>query len=514
VVSKCFANQVRLWVLWPAMATAALGASAAEVAPPQVRALGRQLRIDLMLDAPLESNTVYQVRRAQRADGPFVLMPYHTIVPVFTDFVGEPNKTFYYQVRSGREDNRRFVPTSAWSNVVSAATQSRDRQSLLAEVQEASVRYFTLASHPRSGMALEWLSPRKWPSQDRSGRRPGATGGTGMGLSNMVVAVERGFLDRGEACRKLLRTLRFLDSTAERFHGAYAHWIDNESGKPIPFSRYDDGGDLVETALLAQGLILVREYFDGESPQEVEIRRLSDHIWRSIEWDWYRRDGAATLYWHWSPRFGWKMNLPITGFCEAEIVYILAIASPTHPVPANCFFRGWRGRWFGSQRNHYGVDLQLGRGLGGCTFWYYYSYIGLDPARITYQGRTMRRHFEDLCTVQIRYMRAHAGRFKGYDRMWGLTASPGPNGYRAHKPGKEDDGTITPAASLSAFVYAPTQDWFCPTYLAIDAGTVAPMLENYRNGLLWRLFMNAPEIKQALRKLEAQQPGTVAAAGR
>jgi len=113
------------------------------------------------------------------------------------------------------------------------------------------------------------------------------------------------------------------------------------------------------------------------------------------------------------------MNLPITGFCEAEIVYILAMASPTHPVPASCFFRGWRGRWFGSQRTHYGVDLQLGRGLGGCTFWYYYSYIGLDPARITYQGRTMRRHFEDLCTVQIRYMRAQADRFKGYDRMWG-----------------------------------------------------------------------------------------------
>ena len=517
-----------------------LGLRAAEApAPIGVEALGRQLRVDLRWEGPTYGWEIYQVRRADRADGEFELLPYHSRLPVFTDFVGEGNKTCFYQVRTARTRRQHIREISPWSPVVSATTKVRSSQNLLAEVQEAAVRYFTVASHPESGLANEWYNPRLWPSQDWSRGQYGACGATGMGLANFVVAAERGYISREEAATHTLRALRFLDQRAERFHGAYPHWIHNHTGKAIPFSRYDDGGDLAETALLIQGVIIAREYFAADSANEREIRVRANRIWQGVDWNWYRRDGGPLLYWHWSPKHAWEINMPIHGFCEVEIAYLLGIASPTHPIPVSCYFEGWRGRHFSHDRRVYEIDLQLGRGLGGCTFWYYYSHLGLDPGRIHFRGRPMTDHFRDLCAVQVAYMRSRAHEFTGYDRMWGLTASPGPDGYRAFKPGKLDDGTIGPTASLSAYLYAPrasqqtletmyyehgktiwrelgfvesfnpTRDWAYDTYLGIDAGTVAPMIENYRSGLLWKLFMNAPEIKQALQSLEAAQPGTV-----
>jgi hypothetical protein len=509
-----------------------LAVAADPPAPKVLRALGRQLRIDLVWEGPTYTKHIYQVRRAERANGDFQLMPYHSRLPVFTDFIGSPGQTYFYQVRSSIEGARKTIRASSpWSPTVSATSKAHDSKALIHEVQEASLRYFTLASHPISGLANEWFDTRIWPSEDWSRGKFGASGGTGMGLANLVVAGERKFIDRAKASELTLRALRFLDSKAERFHGAFSHWIDNRDGKAIPFSTYDDGGDLAETALLLQGVLIAREYFGADSPVESEIRATANRIWHGVDWNWYRKDGGGHLYWHWSPEHGWKMDMPITGFCELEIAYVLGVASPTHAIPVSCYFEGWRGRFFGSDRQEYGIDLQLGRRLGGCTFWYYYSHLGLDPHRIHYRGRSMFDHFRDLCGVQIAYMRSRAKEFKGYDRLWGLTASPGPDGYRGHKPGRLDNGTIGPTASLSAYLYAPeasqqsldtlytqhghelwhelgfgeafnpTREWIDNTYLGIDAGTVAPMLENYRSGLLWRLFMNAPEIQAALKKL-------------
>ena len=225
--------------------------------------------------------------------------------------------------------------------------------------------------------------------------------------------------------------------------------------------------------------------------------------------------------------------MPVKGFNESEILYILGMASPTNAIPVSSYFEGWRSDYFGHERNHFGTRLELGRGLGGCTFWYYYSYLGLNPREMIYKGRSYRDHFRDLCTVQINSMRSQAKHYRGYDQLWGLTAAPGPDGYSGFKPGKLDNGTIVPAASLSAYLYAPeasrqsletmyyqhgdkiwqefgflesfnlTRDWQHSGYLGIDAGPVAPMLENYRTGLLWKLFMNAPEIRTAMKKLKS-----------
>lgn len=137
--------------------------------------------------------------------------------------------------------------------------------------------------------------------------------------------------------------LRFLAFEAGRFHGAFPHWLNGRTGKAIPFSPDDDGADLVESAYLAQGLLAVREYFTGTDPLEKEIRRLADGLWREIEWDFFVKgqEDDTYLMWHWSPRVGWKMNHPVRGFNECQITYLLALASPTHAVPAKCYWQGW-----------------------------------------------------------------------------------------------------------------------------------------------------------------------------
>jgi hypothetical protein len=502
----------------------------AQAPPTGLTADGRQLRIDILWEGERHDHAVYEIQRGPSADGPWELLPEHAIFPIYSDFIGQPERRFFYRVRRAHHRRGRLTPQSDWSAPVSGTSQHRDRVGLINEVQEASVRFVTIGSHPRSGLTHEWIKTRG--HQGWGHWKVGVASATGMGLANFVVASERGYIARAESANKVLKALRFLDQQAERFHGAFSHWINNDTGEAMRFSEFDDGADIVETALLVQGLIIVREYFSADSATEREIRETANRIWRGVDWTWFRPEGADTLLWHWSPKFEWKMNMPVHGFCEAEILYLLGIASPTHPIPLDCYFEGWRGPHFSSERSHFGTPLRLGKRLGGCTFWYYYSHIGIDPKRVHFKGRSLMDHFRDLCTVQVNYMRSQATRYRGYDRIWGLSAAPGPDGYAGYKPGPLDDGTIVPAASISAYLYAPqasqqsletmyydhgktlwqefgfiqsfnlTRDWSYPTYLGIDAGTVAPMLENYRSGLLWRMFMNAPEIREAMKTLE------------
>ncbi len=514
-----------------ALALGALLPQLALAGPGPIEARGRQLRIDVLWQGQGHMGDVHQVRHSQKAEGPYEIHGETLLFPIYSHYIGEAGATRYYQIRSGRIERGTFHPSSEWSGLVHATTLEKNPAGLIDEMQEAAVRLATIGNHPISGLTGEWIRTRGQPKPGAS--RVGATGATGMGLANLVVAAERSYLPREDAAAAVLKALRFLDSKAERFHGAYSHWIHNHTGEALPFSKYDNGGDIVETALLAQGILIAREYFDATTPTETELRETANRIWHSIDWDWYRNGANDHLLWHWSPDYGWKMQLPVRGFNESEITYLLGIASPTHPIPVNCYYQGWRGKHFGSDRQHFGIDLQLGHGMGGCAFWYYYSHLGIDPREMRYRGRTYHQHYTDLCRVQVAYMRSQADRFSGYDTMWGITAAPGPDGYAGFKPGRLDNGTLVPAASLSAYTYAPTtsqqaletmyyeygdrlwsdfgfiqsfnlsRDWSFPLYLGIDGGTVAPMLENHRTGLLWRLFMNAPEIQQAIHKLQS-----------
>ena len=397
---------------------------------------------------------------------------------------------------------------------------------LLDLVQRQTFRYFWDFAHPVSGLARE-----RSTEAFGYGAEAVTTGGSGFGVMAIVIAAERQWITRDEALERLLRIAHFL-YRADSYHGVLPHFLDGASGRTIPFTRKDDGGDLVETSFLIAGLLCARQYFQGDDVREQQIRQLIDRLWREVEWRWHTRDGASVLFWHWSPNNGWSMNHEIRGWNEALITYVLAAASPTWPIDAEVYHRGWaQGLSFRNRQRFYDLSLPLGRDYGGPLFFAHYSFLGLDP-------RGLRDRYADYWQQNVNHVlinREHCVRnphgFVGYGaECWGLTASDDPDGYHSHAP-DDDRGVISPSAALASFPYAPdhsmralrhfyeqlgdrlwgeygfkdafdlTRNWYAGSYLAIDQGPIIGMIENYRSGLLWRLFMSCPEIQAGLRKL-------------
>lgn len=406
--------------------------------------------------------------------------------------------------------------------------------SLLTRVQYQTFQYFWDGAEPHSGLARERIHlDGIYPSNDQN---VVTTGGSGFGVMAILVGVERGFITREEAVERYGKILDFLE-TADRFHGAYPHWWDGETGKVKAFSKKDDGGDLVETAFLMQGLLAVRQYFRDGTEEEQEIAARIDRIWKDVEWDWYTKGGENVLYWHWSPNYAWEMNFPVGGYNECLIMYILAASSPTHSIDPAVYHEGWaRKGAIETNETYYGYDLVLDHyehsdAKVGPLFWAHYSYLGLNPKGLKDQYGEYWALNENHAKIHYAYCVENPEHFKGYgEDCWGLTSSYSMQGYAGHRPG-EDLGVISPTAALSSFpytpeesmqmlkfLYAPEQDsligkygpydafsfaagWYLPRYLAIDQGPIPVMIENYRSGLLWDLFMSAPEVQAGLKKL-------------
>lgn len=394
-------------------------------------------------------------------------------------------------------------------------------EELLTLIQRQTFKYFWDFGHPVSGLARE---------RNTSGQLV-TSGGSGFGLMAMIVAVERGFITREEALDRWETIFNFL-AEADRFHGAWSHWLNGTTGEVIPFSEFDDGGDLVETAFLVQGMITVRQYLNGSNGREKDMIDLIDELWHGVEWDWYRRGGQNVLYWHWSPEHEWRINLPIRGHNETQIIYTLAAASPTHSIPVEVYEEGYaRSGNMQNGNTFYGYELPLGQDRGGPLFFTHYSYLGMDPRNL--EGPYANYWEQNVNHTLIN--RAHCidnpGNFAGYsDGCWGLTASDGNNGYSAHSP-NNDRGVITPTAAISSIPFTPeeslkairhfyyylgdrlwgeygfydafnpSENWVASSFLAIDQGPIICMIENYRTGLLWDLYMSAPEVQEGLDKL-------------
>ncbi|MCH3970655.1 MAG: beta-glucosidase [Prevotella sp.] len=403
---------------------------------------------------------------------------------------------------------------------------------LLDYIQKVSLNYMWDGAEPTSGMARERIHlDGIYPDNDQD---VVTIGGSGFGIAGLLTGINRGFIDREQGLERLEKIVNYL-SHANRFHGMWPHWLYGPTGKVKPFGEKDDGGDLVESSFLMASLLCVRQYFKDGNQQEKGLAEKIDSLWRGMEFDWYRNGDQNVLYWHWSPDYGWAMNFPIQGYNECLIAYILAASSPTHSIPAICYHAGWaRSGAIRSNAAPYGYPLELKHNgaeqTGGPLFWAQYSYIGLDPRHLsdTYANywNVVRNH----ALSDYAYCVANPKHYKGYgEDCWGLTASYSINGYAAHSP-NNDLGVITPAAALSSFPYTPKKSmaalkgfyrqgtwiwgkygfydafseqshWTVPRYLAIDQCTIAPMIENYRSGLLWNLFMSCPEIQKGLYKL-------------
>lgn len=397
---------------------------------------------------------------------------------------------------------------------------------LLDLVQQQTFRYFWDYAHPISGMARERSN-----TTFGYGDEVVTTGGTGFGVMSVIVATERKWIKRDTAARFLLKLVQFL-SKADAYHGAFPHWMNGATGKTIPFSRKDDGADLVETSYLFQGLLCVRQYFDGNNPVERELRNRINWLWSDIEWNWFTKGGQDVLYWHWSPNNGWAMNFPVRGFNECLILYVLAASADRYPVSAAVYHRGWaESNFFKNGKEFYGIKLPLGFDFGGPLFFSQYSFLGLDPRGLKDRYADYWEQNRNHTLINREHCIRNPLHYRGYGPdCWGLTASDTYNGYAAHSP-TEDLGTITPTAALSAFPYTPeysmealkhfyfqmgdklwsqygfidafneTKNWYAESHLAIDQGPIIIMIENFRTGLLWRLFMSCAEIQQGLKKL-------------
>lgn len=393
-------------------------------------------------------------------------------------------------------------------------------EALMDTVQMQVFKFFWDDAHPSSGMI-----------RDRNTSAIVTSGGSGFGMMAILVGIERGFITYDQGFERIAKMVNFCES-ADRFHGAWPHWMNGVTGKVVPFSQFDDGGDLVETAFLIQGMLTVQAYFDGSATEEVELRNKIQTLWEGVEWDWYRNGWQNALYWHWSPNYGWQINMRIKGWNESLIVYVLAASSPTHTIPADVYHKGWALNGGIKNGNVYeGLELPLGEPYGGPLFFAHYSFLGLNPNGLSDQYADYMLQNTNHSLINYKYCVSNPGGFTGYsDSCWGLTASDDPDGYSAHSP-TNDNGTISPTAALSSIVYSPIQslnamnyfygtlqdkvvgtrgpydafnqsrNWYTNSYLAIDQGPIIIMIENYRTGLLWNNFMKNTEVQQGLTKL-------------
>ena len=398
---------------------------------------------------------------------------------------------------------------------------------LVTLVQQQTFKYFWDFAHPVSGLARE---------RNTSGETI-TSGGSGFGIMAILAGINRSFISRAQGFAQMQKIVTFLKNNAQRFHGAYPHWLNGTTGAVVPFSAKDDGADLVETSYLLQGLLCARQYFNGNDAAETGLRADVNSIWQGVEWNWFRQNNQAVLYWHWSPNFNWDMNVQIKGWNEALITYVLAASSPTYSVPKIVYDNGWASN--GALKNgnsYYNYLLPLGPDKGGPLFFEHYSFLGINSFGLTDAYANYGTQTINHTKINYEYCKANPKGWYGYsDFVWGLTASDVPNGYAASSP-TNDVGVIAPTAALSSFPYTPTENmkalkffyyklgdklwdsygfkdafslnepWFANSYLAIDEGPIVVMIENYRSGLLWNLFMSCPEVKAGMRSLGFQSP--------
>lgn len=407
----------------------------------------------------------------------------------------------------------------AKSDTILVSERNLSDNELMDMVQRYTFRYFYDEAHPVSGLARE---------RNTSGDIV-TTGGSGFGIMGILVGVENGYITRTQGAQRLIKIIGFLQY-ADKFHGVFPHWMNGKTGKVVPFSQYDDGGDLVETAFLMQGLLAARQFFDAPNSTETAIRQAITKLYNDVEWDFYSRNNSGVLYWHWSPKYNWQMNFPLRGYNEAMIVYLLAIASPSHPIPASYYHSGWASSaTYKNGNTWFGHKLFVGPAYGGPLFFAHYSFLGFDPRNIKDKYTNYFENNRNHTLINRGWCIYNPLKFKSYsENCWGLTASDNPTGYLAHAPGSTDNGTIAPTAALSSMPYTPnesmaalkhfylvegaslfgingffdafnpTKNWVASSYLAIDQGPILVMMQNFRTGLLWRTFMSNPEIKPAL----------------
>ena len=452
-------------------------------------------------------------------DSTIIIQPSNTLIPL---------SKYSLTLTSAFQSNQKVpLNTNTIYNLIAAIDSTNkfpvvSDEELMTLIQKQTFKYFWEFGHPISGMARE---------RNTSGDLV-TTGGTGFGVMSIIVGVERNFISRTEGLQRINLIVDFLKNKSTRYHGAFAHWINGATGETIPFSSQDNGADLVETSLLMQGLLTARQYFSGSLPDEVLLRNNINSIYNDIDWNWFQNN-QNTLFWHWSPNYQFTMNMQIKGWNESLISYVLAASSSTFPISKQIYDNGWASNGgFKNGNTYYNIKLPLGPAFGGPLFLSQYSFLGINPTNLSDAYADYFNQNQSHSLINFQYCLLNPSQYNGYSSsVWGLTASDdNAKGYLAHSP-TNDDGVISPTAAISSFPYTPKQSmdalhffyfklgdklfkeygfidafnlseaWYSNSWLAIDQGPQIIMIENFRTGLLWNLFMSSPEIKNGLKKL-------------
>lgn len=505
--------------------------------PTLLESKGFERHVDLKWEK-IEDPTIQGTIIERSIDGgDFVPVGYRAkYLSRYADFVGPPSGSKYkYRICFLGFDGKK----SQYSDVKESSTKALSDDELLSMVQEACSRYYYDGAEVNSGLTLESV--------------PGdpnmiATGASGFGIMSLVVAGDRGFIPREQVATRMQKILSFLEKE-DRFHGAMAHYYNGRTGHPVLFFGPDDnGGDLVETSFLMQGLLTARQFFNAENSQEADIRARITKLWENVEFNWYRNPANPDfLVWHWSPDVAYKINHSLIGWNESMITYMLAIASPKFSVPAELYYSGWAspargaqqyrgdmdGKMYTNGKVYYGQKLDVGGFTGGPIFFIHYNFMGMDPHGLKDKYTEYFENSKAIATINLRYCQTNPAKHRGYgDAGWGLTASDGPWSYNPDEPRPEGDKSkLTPTGALASMPYlpedamralkhyyrdeghylwgeygfrdafSPDDHWVNDLYMGLNQGPIVVMIENYRTGRPWKLFGSNPEIKTMRDKL-------------
>ncbi|HTW49155.1 MAG TPA: glucoamylase family protein [Acidobacteriaceae bacterium] len=504
------------------------GSQHALPAPQGVEAKGYERHVDITW-LPVEDPNLaqYVIYRSQNGSPFKPIGVQRPGVNRFCDYIGDPHATASYRVTARTSTLLESAPSAP----ATASTHPMSDDELLTMVQEASFRYYWEAAEPHSGMTRE--------------SQPGADdvialGASGFGVMAIVVGAERGFITRSQALDRLLQITAFLEK-ADRFHGAWPHFLSGSTGHVLPvFGMYDDGADLVETSFLMEGLLTARQYFKSDGASGKELYDRITRLWQGVEWNWFASMPTHdALWWHWSPDYSFYIANRLTGWNEVMITYLEAIASPTHSIPASDYYTGWTGEPVGTpysnNATYFGIAPKVGSGTGGPLFFTDYSYMGFDPHALTDRFTNYFDHNRNQALINQAYCIHDPNHWKGYGAdTWGITAVDGPDGYVPYEPTEQlDDGTIAPTGAISAMAYTPEQsmlalrhfyrdlgaqvwgiygfrdafnlqqNWYSGITMGLNQAPMAVMIENYRSGSIWKNYMANPEIQPMVQNVES-----------
>ena len=438
------------------------------------------------------------------------------------------------------------------SGAVTVAPEPRD-DVFLNDVQQRTFRWFWDLTNPQNG-----LTPDRAPTKSFS-----SVAAVGFALTAYPVGVERGWVSRDQARDRTLTTLRFFWEAPQGsqptgvtgYKGFFYHFLDMQTG--LRFQTVELS--TIDTSLLLAGILFCREYFDRPDSAEAQIRALADSIYFRVDWPWAQTK-APLVSMGWHPEKGF-IDSDWNGYDEGMIVYVLALASPTHPVPPeawNAWTRTYEWGTFYGQTHVAFAPL----------FGHQYSHVWIDFRRI--QDAYMRGkgidYFENsrrATLSQRAYAIENPKGWTGYGtQLWGLTASDGPHDttlvirgaprlfytYSARGAASNetrDDGTIAPTAVGGSVPFAPEitipalrsmRDryngalynqygfvdafnltwpagvapreggvkagigWVDTDQLGIDQGPIIAMIENHRSDLVWRYMRKSPYIRKGLER--------------